>query len=68
MRTGNKFENEAEYQRLHHAETKVKLLAEEMRGEKKLGTRVIKGAEPGDDKKRELRDKQIDLARAALGR
>lgn len=66
-RQGMAYRGEAEYQRLHAAAQRLQFLGAQLRGERKaVGGRVVKGEEPGEDRKADIRAQMTALARPAL--
>lgn len=64
---GIRFKDEAEYKRLEATGKQIAELSRAVRGEKLVNGRVVKGPEPTEDKKAEIRKRQVELARKALG-
>lgn len=67
-RAGRRFPQEAEWDRLQAAKAQVEKLAAAGRGERKVGTRVLKGEKPEADAKLDIMLRQAEVARRALGR
>lgn len=65
---GEKFGDEARFKKLERVTDQIQEIGRQIRGEKLVGGKVVKGEEPTDERKRELREKQTTLARKALGR
>lgn len=67
-RKGMAYEAEAKYQRMHSIDSRIKALSMELRGQRRVGSRVVQGDEPGEERKAQIRQAQTELARQALGR
>ena len=67
QRSGQRYENEAEYRRLHAAEERMQSLQRRLRGDALRGRRVVAGEEPSEEQKEQLRTQMVALARRALG-
>ncbi len=67
VKRGMRFPQEAEYQRLHAIEDKMSQLSMLLRGERKVGAKVIQGQKPSEERAVEIRRIQTELARRALG-
>ncbi len=65
-RAGRRFAAEAEWDRLQAAKAQVEKLAQQGRGERKVGTRVVTGYRPGADERQDIMLKQAEIAGRAL--
>lgn len=66
-RKGLAFGEEREYQRLSRAESELRDLGRQLRGARLVGRRVVEGEEPSEDRKRQIRQRMVEVARRALG-
>lgn len=67
LKQGKRFEKQAEYHRLNAAQEQIVTLGRAVRGDRMVNGRVVKGEPPTPEKAQELRAKQIQVARKALG-
>lgn len=67
-RAGSRFKEEAEYKKLSAAREEVEKLSAQGRGERKVGTKVVKGERPDADSREAIQLRQAEVARRALGR
>lgn len=65
-RQGGRYEREAEYRALHQIEERMQRLSQEARGERRIGTHVIQGEKPSEERIRDIRTQQAKLARQIL--
>lgn len=67
LKQGKRFEQQAEYHRLNAAQEQIVTLGRAVRGDRMVNGRAVKGEPPTPEKAQELRAKQIQVARKALG-
>jgi hypothetical protein len=67
-RSGRRFEGEAEFKRLGKARQEIGELAAKARGEKKVGTKTVRGDRPEDEVRMNLMEREAAIARRALGK
>lgn len=67
LKQGKRFEAQAEYHRLNAAQEAIVATGRAVRGDRMVNGRVVKGEPPTPEKIQELRAKQIQIARKALG-
>lgn len=67
-RAGRRFKEEAEYKRLEAAKKQIEELAAQGRGDRKIGSRVVKGDRPDADAREAIQLRQAAVARRALGK
>jgi hypothetical protein len=66
-RAGRPVENEAEWKRFERAENELADLRRRARGERLVGGKVVKGSPPDAAELRRLRQREVEVAKKALG-
>ena len=67
-RGGRRFERRREYARLHSVQQDMQELGRQLNGRRVVNGRVVDGSPPSAERRRELEQRRIALARQALGR